>query len=92
MAARAPRRIASRSLQKKPNNVKQQLAIDVDGPSDDPPDDDFIDGQAGESSGEGLAEEYIRREKEFDETEATRRIYAKSSDELIERLKKSWSR
>lgn len=49
-------------------------------------------GSRGESSGEGHAEEYIRREREFDGTEATRRIDAKSSDEPTERLGKLWSR
>ena len=48
--------------------------------------------RSGEDDGEdlALAEEYLRREAEFDDVAATRRVYAKSSDYLITRMKKSW--
>lgn len=37
-----------------------------------------------------LAEEYIRREAEFDSIVATRRVYAKSSGELLRRMEAFW--
>lgn len=40
-------------------------------------------------TGDDLAEEYMRMEREFDETKETRRLYAKSSDGLICSIKRS---
>lgn len=37
-----------------------------------------------------LAEEYIRREAEFDSIVATRRVYAKSSSEMLRRMEAFW--
>ena len=43
-------------------------------------------------TGDDLAEEYMRMEREFDESKETRRLYAKSSDGLICSMKRSWTR
>jgi hypothetical protein len=43
-------------------------------------------------TGDDLAEEYMRMEREFDESKETRRLYAKSSDGLIRSMKRSWTR
>ena len=42
--------------------------------------------------GDDLAEEYMRKERDFDESKATRRLYAKSSDGLICSMKRSWTK
>ena len=43
-------------------------------------------------TGDDLAEEYMRKERDFDESKETRRLYAKSSDGLICSMKRSWTR
>jgi hypothetical protein len=43
-------------------------------------------------TGDDLAEEYMRMERDFDESKETRRLYAKSSDGLISSMKRSWTR
>jgi hypothetical protein len=39
---------------------------------------------------ESLREEYIRREREFDPTKASRRQYAKASNAMLKYMSKSW--
>lgn len=41
-------------------------------------------------SNSDVAEEYIRREADFDDAVATRRVYAKTSGDMINRLRDSW--